>query len=193
MFFLNILFFIPVSCFRIIMLTKWELVRLIQNCDKNNPAISENNLCVDFLVDNVFGGEQHFSEENLSKAKQILGKFTSAFLVRYKSKFKKSKRMPERFEKSEESWLNTNMLSDETVGKINLLKTAQFTTVNKGESPEDTVVGRPKVPWEDASDRTKRRRVTSLGKTHHEEELLKAAVNTTSNPVLKRVIKFAIS
>ena len=54
--------------------------------------------------------------------------------------------MPERFEKSEESWLNTNMLSDETVGKINLLKTAQFTTVNKGDSPEDTVVGRPKVP-----------------------------------------------
>ena len=101
--------------------------------------------------------------------------------------------MPERFEKSEESWLNTNMLSDETVGKINLLRTAQFTIVDKGESPEDTVVGRPKLPWEDASDRTKRRRVTSLGKTHHEEELLKAAVNTTSNPDLKRVIKFAIS
>ena len=136
-------------------------MRTIQNCDKCNPVISENNVYVHFLVGNAFEGEKDFSEENMSKAKQMLGKFTSAFLVRYKSKFEKSKRMPDRFERSEESWLNINILSNETIDNINLLKTAQCTTVNKDGHPEDTGVGRPKPPWEDASDRTKRRRITS--------------------------------
>ena len=81
------------------MITKNELVRAIQSWDLNNSVMSENDMCVNFLIDNVFGGEKDFSEENLSKAKQMLRKFTSAFLVRYKSKLEKSKRMQDRFEK----------------------------------------------------------------------------------------------
>ena len=95
--------------------------------------------------------------------------------------------------KNEKFWLNTSVLSDHTIYKVNLLKSAPCISVNKEKPSEDTEVGRPKLSWDDASDRTKRRRMASLGKTHPEEELLNAAVHSTSNPDLKKVIKFAIS